>query len=209
MKKNKNNFQQAGFTLIELLTIIIIIGILSVISITNLNIAKAKARDAKRMENLEQIRLALSLYYEDYGHYPIMTFGDIFLFDYSTDASFLDVLTPKYMQTVPRDPLNSGGTGGPNAWDHDGYFYAYGGTTDGKYYMLITHLENPSSDKKLAETCRGRWTGGWPTSDADLNFGDIPEPSCCAKLGISSNYCTSHTGMDNAYIINGGDPPWH
>lgn len=52
-----------GFTLIELLVVISIIGLLSTIAITSLNGARAKARDARRISNLDQISLALKQYY--------------------------------------------------------------------------------------------------------------------------------------------------
>jgi len=62
--------RQKGFTLIELLVVISIIGVLSTIAMTSLNGAKAKARDAKRLSDITQIKTALDIYYADHGHYP-------------------------------------------------------------------------------------------------------------------------------------------
>ncbi len=59
-----------GFTLIELLVVIAIIGILSTLSVLALNSARARARDAKRISDVRQIRLALEMYYNDHNTYP-------------------------------------------------------------------------------------------------------------------------------------------
>jgi prepilin-type N-terminal cleavage/methylation domain-containing protein len=56
--KNKKK----GFTLVELLVVIAIIGILSSVAIVNLNSARAKARDAKRISDLNVYRMALIAY---------------------------------------------------------------------------------------------------------------------------------------------------
>ena len=63
--RNKNQ----GFTLIELLVVIAIIGILASIVLVSLQGARAKARDARRMHDLSQIRTALFLYYDAYGNW--------------------------------------------------------------------------------------------------------------------------------------------
>jgi len=63
--------KQKGFTLIELLVIIIIIIILAGISIIALDGQRAKARDAKRISDVKQIRTALEFYFSDEGEYPI------------------------------------------------------------------------------------------------------------------------------------------
>jgi len=61
-KKNKTPFIQA-FTLIELLVVISIISLLSSIVLASLTEAKKKARDARRLQDMGQIQLALDLYY--------------------------------------------------------------------------------------------------------------------------------------------------
>lgn len=66
LSKGKNT----GFTLVELLVVIAIIGILSSTAVVNLSSAKAKARDARRIQELEQFIRGLEIYYNFYEEYP-------------------------------------------------------------------------------------------------------------------------------------------
>lgn len=59
-----------GFTLIELLVVIAIIGILASIVLTSLGTARQKARDARRLSDLHQIKVALEMYATSNGRYP-------------------------------------------------------------------------------------------------------------------------------------------
>ena len=64
--------KQKGFTLIELLVVIAIIGLLASIVLVSVNSAREKARDARRKADLHQIQLALEMYYDNNGHYPMV-----------------------------------------------------------------------------------------------------------------------------------------
>lgn len=69
-RKTKN-----GFTLIELLVVISIVGILSSVAMTTLNGARAKARDARRRSDLDQIALAMDMYYVEYRTFIVAGTG--------------------------------------------------------------------------------------------------------------------------------------
>lgn len=62
--------QKKGFTLIELLVVIGIIGNLSIIVIVNLNDARARARDAVRLQDLNVLSRALEMYFLENDMYP-------------------------------------------------------------------------------------------------------------------------------------------
>ncbi len=85
--KQKNNLRQA-FTLVELLVTIAIVGILASITVTSFSNHKEKARDARRISELQSIRDAINLYFEENGSFP-NNLNDI--------ASLFD-------NTLPKDP---------------------------------------------------------------------------------------------------------
>jgi len=80
-----------GFTLIELLVVIAIIGILSSVVLASLNSARLKSRDARRISDIAQIKIALEVYFDaNDSAYP-------------TDLA--DLITPGYLPVVPTDPV--------------------------------------------------------------------------------------------------------
>lgn len=133
-----------GFTLIELLVVISIIGVLSSVAMTSLNAAKTKARDTKRLSDMEQIRLALELYKSDHGFYPDENSSNgSWEMSYEDGADFLDALKDEgyFPNGVPVDPVNVAGT--------CYYYYRYPVTSsgcelkgNGEFYVLgVANME--------------------------------------------------------------------
>ena len=89
--------KKTGFTLIELLVVMAIIGILSAVVLTSLNGARAKGRDARRISDVKQIQLALELYYDSTGSYPLSI---------GTQSSSV-LVTNGYIASLPVDPSNN------------------------------------------------------------------------------------------------------
>lgn len=60
-----------GFTLIELLVTIGIVSLLASLLVANVRIGRMRGRDARRKADLRQTFLALQLYYDEFGNYPV------------------------------------------------------------------------------------------------------------------------------------------
>jgi len=144
---------RAGFTLIELLVVVAIIRLLSSVVITSLGVARMQARDARRIEDLHQIKLALELYYSANGYYPQSDCGwDCNGYRYSiyttSWTAFAADLAP-YMSKVPTDPVNSNCV----PWNNDCYSYTYGNVGRNTYqpqYDLTAQLETPNHSLRCA-----------------------------------------------------------
>lgn len=74
MKKIKNKlgyaYRQAGFSLIELLVVISIIGVLTAVLMINFVGARERSRDAQKIQDLNSLKNAMRMYYNDNQTYP-------------------------------------------------------------------------------------------------------------------------------------------
>jgi len=130
-----------GFTLIELLVVISIIGLLAGLIISNVAGVRERARDVQRKSDLDQIKKALRMYYNDNNSYPtsIPTAG----------SQFSGTGGMVYMKSVPGDPS----TGSPYSYYQNN---CSNGTED---FRLVATLENKSdpgissSQKKCPQDC--------------------------------------------------------
>lgn len=118
-----------GFSLIELLVVIAIIGMLAMNVMITLGGVKAKARDAARIANIEQVVKALQNYELDNNMYPFAdcpscTFGGWEISAQEPDQ-FIEPLSP-YVSKTPLDPINKLSVGGSLFGPRPGdYFFAY------------------------------------------------------------------------------------
>lgn len=161
-------FYKKGFTIIELIVVVAIIAVLSAIVLVNVNGYIAKARNARRAADMDQIYKALLIFYGQYGCLPV-TSGSTCAgaggyvdsnsggWDYSSQGGFMNFLkTSGAMGKVPVDPINNmTGDGGPSNT------YAY------RYYCY------PGSGLHLGYWTESGWVyvmkniGGW---SSDANF---------------------------------------
>ena len=125
-KKNKNR----GFTLIELLVVIAIIGMLAATVLTSLGTARAKGRDAKRIADLQNIQLAMTLYSDSNRNRVPLALDDDFF--------------KEYIPTKPQDP--QGTDYGYIAYKADGSLACSSGSPTGDCvkYKLGALLEGVS-----------------------------------------------------------------
>lgn len=157
--------KQKGFTLIELLVVISIISLLASVVLTSLNSARAKGRDAKRLQDIHQLQNALELYYSTNNLYPFAggasSSNGVYVATWST------FLSPTYISSAPNDPINTVG--------QYGYYYSWGykktGNCTSVYtgsnddYILGTRLENSSiSNPNYCSTPYGAW------DNSNLNY---------------------------------------
>lgn len=131
--------KKKGFTLIELLVVIAIIGILSTVATVSLVQARRRARDTKRISDIQQLRSALLIYSNQRATYPLTNLGTypvgprvlgtgMFKCLDPVDDGFHDVCDPAsvIMQRVPSDPIG----------------YQYSKTGDSSYKIEFS-LEGP------------------------------------------------------------------
>jgi prepilin-type N-terminal cleavage/methylation domain-containing protein len=135
-----------GFTLIELLVVIAIIGVLSAVVMTSLNAARAKARDASRMQAVHEIQNALQLYYTDTGSYPIAALP-------VTIETLSSSLVPTYIKDIAVDENNVSGT------------MYYRPDSNPSSYLIYVALERQTQVSPSAHGCR---TGSGPVVDSGL-----------------------------------------
>lgn len=127
----KNMLKNKGFTLIELLVVIAIIGILSSVVLASLNSARTKSRDARRLSDVGQVKLALELFFDDNGNYPISASAA------NISTALLGLVSGNHIGALPADPNN---TTNPYFYisDSGGSIYCVGAVLEGTSNTLDT-----------------------------------------------------------------------
>lgn len=108
--------------MVELLVVIAIIGVLATLLLLQLGVARQRARDVRRIADVNQLRTASELYYDDNGGYPEAA---------TYDQALQPLFVPKYLVNWPQDPLNS---------TPFKYHYAYNGSPS-RHYQVWAELE--------------------------------------------------------------------
>ncbi|MFZ2153128.1 MAG: prepilin-type N-terminal cleavage/methylation domain-containing protein [Microgenomates group bacterium] len=80
--------RETGFTLIELIVVITIIAVLTAVTMVSFGGTNKRARDSRRMSDLQKMAVALELARQVGGTYPASA----------------DTLVPSYLQALPTDP---------------------------------------------------------------------------------------------------------
>lgn len=127
IKKKK----EKGFTLIELLVVVAIISLLSSVVMTALNSARVKARNARRLADINTLATAFTLSYVNSWPDSASNWACVSTecyegwAGYPSQTTVTNFLTPS-LPTFPSDPRGgSRGHGGylylgPNVWTHSG-----------------------------------------------------------------------------------------
>lgn len=85
------NKKKSGFSLIELIVTVTIIAVLTVVATVSFGATNKKARDSRRMADLEKIRIGLEMAKQVGGTYP-------------ANGSEGTLVTAGYMPVYPTDP---------------------------------------------------------------------------------------------------------
>ncbi len=119
------NKKQRGFTLIELLVVVAIIGLLTSVIAVGFGNFRLKARDAKRLSDMKQIKTGLDLYYTTASGYPDQTVWT---------GGLIACNTTQFLM-VPNDPA----TGVPYIYQTElPVSTVCGGTAYRNYYIAFT-----------------------------------------------------------------------
>ena len=166
--------QNRGFTLVELLVVIAIISILATLLLLQLGIARAKARDTKRIADVNQVRSALELYFDDNGHY------------FATNL--MTALNPIYLVNIPRDPLAPGCTDtydGADVGALNCYGYAWNPAANPAKMQVWAELEYKNTnalnnDYDINSTV---WSGAGVEGDDDVDCDSDTPRDCVFDVG--------------------------
>ena len=181
---------KSGFTIVELLIVIVVIGILAAITIVAFNGIQDRARDTRRVQDMNSIVKALEVYKIQNGNYPaavstpnaggweVSTNG-------TTATNFINALvTSGVTSSIPVDPRNTGDISTTSSltpktnsdnWLYFYHRYAAGNgscnLSGGDFYVLgVTRLDSvplgQHSPDSPGFSCPGRdWAleGAWVT----------------------------------------------
>ena len=151
--------KEKGFTLVELLVVIAIIGVLATLVLLQLGTARARARDTKRITDVNQIRTAIEQYFEDNnGKYPTVA-------TWETDVR-------PYLTKVPVDPLD--------ATKH----YGYATDTTRSKYMVWTTLEQTAAALNGDADIPGQTLGWSGAVNGDDSACSTDKTKCIYDQGI-------------------------
>ena len=129
-----------AFTLIELMVAVSIIAILTGVATLSYQGVRARARDAQRSNDLNQLKISLTSYYQAQTPQVYPVAASKITLNNNNDV-LTTALKPNFVRNVPLDPLNSG---------NNVYKYQSNGT--GTDYTLYGTLENVNNNKG--------WAGG-------------------------------------------------
>lgn len=195
MKKNEKN----GFTLIEIIIAIFIIGIIITLANISINKIKEKGRDIKRIDNIEQLQLALEMYRRDVGSYPeTLVFGEKL-----TNPSNPSIV---YLNKIPNNLPYKNNENCPN----EEYFYS----KENKFYFINFCLESPIKNYALGYNCANNegiksercFQCGMPITYESQNYNTVAIENQCwlaenLNIGTMISGVSEHIDQTNNEII--------
>lgn len=181
--------QGRGFTIVELLIVVVVIGILASITLVAYSNVQGRARDSRRMTELNAIVKALELYKLNNGAYPnevgtVNASGWEVSHDGTGPTNFLSALvSSNTVSRVPVDPKNNGVNSGAGSLNPSRgssntlyYYHLYPAGSNGcdasrgDFYVLgVTRMDtvpiNGNHPQNPGFACTTSWatSGAWQT----------------------------------------------
>lgn len=200
-----------SFTLIEILIVISIISIISAVIFVNVRSSQSRARDTRRVADLEALNNAIQMYYRENGHFPSLPENcGVYSEDYgwhsavsSKDApnwvshnarpkcvtsDFIAGLSPDFLASLPSDP-------GPefklSGLDARGivYIHTLSPAPDRRecYKLLLYYPENRNNQRyrSLWDQVRDGGTDSntldYSENNPDIKAWSLYSPGCAAR----------------------------
>lgn len=161
-------FKRKAFTLIELLIVIAIIAILAGIVIASTTGATKKARDSRRVADIQMLQTAIVQYEADNGRYP---------------ATLNDLVNGGYISSIPADP-STGATVTEGSATSSGLIYVVNSTGD--KYLLAANLERSDTSALDGDIDNATTTvGGVQINCDDESACDGTAGKHCYCIGIT------------------------
>lgn len=173
-----------AFTLIELLVVVVTVGILAAILLVSYSNTQAKARDTRRIANVNEIAGAAKLYYTNYRTYPrietAMCFSRV---RSSNEDRWGEKMAKMFGEYLPAplttDPKNSDGNLNKPIWqdtDPEHYFYTF--LSSDKSFIVAARMEVDSNSNQdlIKQFVNIKPSNGFSYNNDCINS-DNPDPS--------------------------------
>lgn len=181
-----NHNSKKSFTLIELLVVIAVIGLLGSIVLVSFKPVPEKARDTKRVAEIDTLFKSLELYCVDYENYPEQDTAGCIEDTIGEPGGFAELIKP-YLPEVPQDPLY------PREYEPGKkYCYQYQTENEGQEYEIQVRLERTGTDYTISGICTGAVGNGEPPPPPGGELGD----SCTEGSQCDSTYCADNVCCD-------------
>jgi|SRR6185437_12099680 len=179
---NRLGVDKRGFTLIELMIAVAIIGIFASLFAQTLPFVEGRARDKRRIQDLENLQKIVEIYHADKGFYPNASSGASFFTYFSVnDAStglyspnqigrtYIPDVIPNYYDQLPLDPLPGASViPGCAALGYERNIIYF---SNGDHYKLVMQCSSETDDydpdSRFYDPLRPDWA--WSVSD-DMNL---------------------------------------